>query len=326
MMNTTPSRANRPLDRLIAFVALLTAVFVTAVSPVLALDLNMPSNARLGFDAHSGPDSYDLPIAVYDGHVVPTLQTEGDITKQTWRVEARGITTLQLLAPLRAQLKQAGYEVLLECADKACGGFDFRFSTDVLPAPDMHVDLYDYRFLSARNENHFVSLLISRTSNAGYVQIIQIAPTGAARPKVATSAPAARVSETKDTTNLPLIGQIETLGHAVLGDLAFKTGSSTLGDGPFASLAELAAYLLDDPTRKIALVGHTDTVGSLDGNIALSKRRAASVLERLSSTYGVKRTQMAAEGMGYLAPITSNLTAAGREANRRVEVILLNTK
>jgi len=72
-------------------------------------------------------------------------------------------------------------------------------------------------------------------------------------------------------------------------------------------------------------VGHTDAEGSLDGNIALSRRRAASVLERLVTAYQVDRRQMEAQGMGYLAPIASNLTEEGREANRRVEVIVTST-
>ena len=92
------------------------------------------------------------------------------------------------------------------------------------------------------------------------------------------------------------------------------------------SLQALAAFLRADPARRVTLVGHTDTVGALDRNIALSKRRAASVLERLVSAHGVPRAQIAAEGMGYLAPIASNLTPEGREANRRVEVVLLNTE
>ena len=82
----------------------------------------------------------------------------------------------------------------------------------------------------------------------------------------------------------------------------------------------------DNPVARIALVGHTDAVGALDGNIALSKRRAASVLERMVSAHGVPRERMDAEGMGYLSPVAPNTTPEGREANRRVEVILLNTE
>jgi OOP family OmpA-OmpF porin len=76
----------------------------------------------------------------------------------------------------------------------------------------------------------------------------------------------------------------------------------------------------------VALVGHTDSSGTLGGNIALSKQRAGSVLERLVSDYGANRRQLEAEGMGYLSPIANNLTETGREANRRVEVIITSSE
>ncbi len=61
----------------------------------------------------------------------------------------------------------------------------------------------------------------------------------------------------------------------------------------------------------------------LDANIALSKRRAGTVRDRLVNEYGVPPGRVAAEGMGYLAPVASNLTPEGRERNRRVEALLL---
>ena len=84
--------------------------------------------------------------------------------------------------------------------------------------------------------------------------------------------------------------------------------------------------LRSDGTLRIALVGHTDATGSLEANVAVSRARAVSVRERLIADYGVDATQMDAEGMGYLAPVASNLTPDGRERNRRVEAVLLNVE
>jgi len=120
--------------------------------------------------------------------------------------------------------------------------------------------------------------------------------------------------------------QLEIAGHVILSDLVFDTGSAELGEGPFDSLAKLADYLRANPTRRIALVGHTDAVGGLDGNIALSKRRAASVRARMTNTLGVPEAQLVAEGVGFLAPVANNLSGAGREANRRVEAVLISTE
>jgi OOP family OmpA-OmpF porin len=291
-----------------------------------ALDLNLPAAASLTREKIEVADTYRLPLGPYeDGHL-PTLEVEGRITQQAWRLEAQGMTTLQIIAPLREHLRNQGYEILLDCSGPECGGFDFRFNTRVLPAPDMFVDLFDYRFLSARKAKNstkpdYLSLLVSRSGATGYVQLIHVQPNGGAPLAIGTAPSIPRAQ-----ADTPLGQTIEAKGHIILQDLDFTSGSSNLGRGPFASLTSLANYLKSDPARQVALVGHTDTVGSLEANIALSKRRAASVLERLVAEYNVPRPQLAAEGTGYLAPIASNLTSEGREANRRVEAVLLNTE
>ena len=109
-------------------------------------------------------------------------------------------------------------------------------------------------------------------------------------------------------------------------DLKFETGSSELSEGTYASLAALAQFMADNPGIKIALVGHTDSQGDLNGNIVLSRHRATSVMERLAEVYQAPQSRMRAEGMGFLAPVASNLTPEGREQNRRVEVILLSAE
>ncbi len=70
------------------------------------------------------------------------------------------------------------------------------------------------------------------------------------------------------------------------------------------------------------LVGHTDAEGALEGNISLSKKRAAAVKARLIDVFGVPEAQIDAQGVGYLVPVASNLTDDGRMMNRRVEAIL----
>ncbi|PVA06306.1 OmpA family protein [Thalassorhabdomicrobium marinisediminis] len=296
-----------------------------------ALTLDMPGNATLTAETVTDPDSYDMPTAGWTPTGLPVLTGTGEVRKQAWRIEASGLTTLQLLQPLGAQLTEAGFERVFTCTDDACGGFDFRFATEVIPAPQMYVDLGDFRFRAFRRDteegSELLSLLTSRSSSAGFVQIIHVGPTGSG-PATETAAPAMRPAraDTAAADDAPFAQRLETEGRVVLSDLAFETGSAQLGAGPFASLQDVADYLLANPTRTVALVGHTDTVGGLDGNIALSKRRAGSVLERLVTNYDIPRRQLDAQGMGYLAPLASNLSDEGREANRRVEVILTSTE
>ena len=89
------------------------------------------------------------------------------------------------------------------------------------------------------------------------------------------------------------------------------------------SLKEIADFLTKTPKAQVLIVGHTDSVGSLEDNTSLSLRRAQMVKDALMSALGVAEGRISIAGAGYMAPIASNLTAAGREKNRRVEVVLL---
>lgn len=318
--------------------------------PASALDLSLPFSAQLTTRVVTAPDSHALPVGPFSNGALPVLDLEGQVERQVFRFAGQSLTTLQLLAPLRDQLAATGYDVMFECEAAACGGFDFRFAIEVLPAPDMYVDLTDFRFLAAsRNEGDHIGLLVSGSANAGFVQLIRVTtdpdavalrvttpgdlPTGAnnsAQPPLSTDPQEQPVIQSEDppiaTEPTSLADSLRLKGHVILADLNFQTGSSQLSDGNYASLDALASFLLAEPTRRVALVGHTDTVGGLPGNIALSRERAVSVRQRLVEVYGVPANQLDAEGMGYLSPIAPNTTAEGRDANRRVEAVLLNTE
>jgi OOP family OmpA-OmpF porin len=299
-----------------------------------ALELNLPGNAVLMREVVTEAGALDLPTGATVEGWLPTEPHEGHVTVQAWRIGADHLAPLQILAPLREQLVADGWEIRLDCATEACGGFDFRRRVDVLPPPEMFVNLGDFRWLSAVKGEEAVALMVSRSEAAGFVQVTRVGPAGARGAAVAAAdaapvagtAPAVRAAP----SGLPGAAEfgvtLETAGRVVLSDLTFATGSAELAPGDFGSLAALAAYLAGNPGRRVALVGHTDAEGSLEANIALSKRRAGSVLERLAGQYGVARSQLEAEGMGYLAPVATNLTPEGREVNRRVEVILLSTE
>jgi outer membrane protein OmpA-like peptidoglycan-associated protein len=286
--------------------------------------LDFPADAVLQAQDDPRLDSYALPTGIWADGAVPTMPVEGHVTRQAWRIATPSLTTLELLRPLRDQLRDARFQILFECQTEACGGFDFRFAIDTLPPPEMQVNIGDFRYLAAErmtvDGREYLALVVSRMADASFVQITRIGPAGGDAQPLAT-ATAAPVGQADGS----LAQQLDDLGHAILRDLDFATGSAQLGEADFASLAQLAAYLAAYPDRSVALVGHTDSAGALDTNIALSQRRARSVLDRLVTQHGVNRRQLTAEGMGYLAPIASNRTETGRDANRRVEAIVTST-
>lgn len=306
---------------------LITALAATAPWAAQAVTLEFPGAATRTAQEVTPLSSYALPMSPWKNGTLDTLPAEGEVIKQAWQVQGDGLTTLQILSPLREQLSADGYEMLFECQDSDCGGFDFRYANKVLPEPAMHVDLGDFRVLTARKmgatASEYVCLLVSRSSARGYVQIVHVAPPSeTGEPLVATSTKTPDAATAQPAPAGPLAEQLDTLGRAVLEDVQFATGTSQLGAEEFASLTALADYLLTHPDRKVMLVGHTDAVGSLAGNVALSKKRAQSVARHLTDALGVPAHQVSADGAGYLAPIATNLTDDGREKNRRVEVIL----
>lgn len=298
--------------------------FILLTNAAQADGLRFPGNAEMLAEETLNTAQYALPTGPWDD-TIPTISVEGAMVRQAWRIDAAGLSTLQLLRPLREQLLHDGFDVIFECDTHACGGFDFRFDTPTLRPPALQINLADFRFLSAwkaEGESEVaVSLFVSQTGSAGYVQVTQIG----ADVSDAIRAEGAPARATTLPTDGSIATSLDSQGFAVLSGLTFETGSSQLSTGENPALQALADYLTDNPTIKVALVGHTDAEGSLDGNIALSKRRAGSVLERLVTDYAVPRAQLDAQGMGYLSPIANNLTQEGRDANRRVEVIVTST-
>lgn len=105
-----------------------------------------------------------------------------------------------------------------------------------------------------------------------------------------------------------------------LGDVLFDTGKATLKPGADLSLDRLASYLKQHPQTRIRIEGHTDSTGSAELNQALSERRADAVANALSAR-GVSAGAIQTLGRGEDFPVASNQTAAGRQQNRRVEIV-----
>lgn len=107
-----------------------------------------------------------------------------------------------------------------------------------------------------------------------------------------------------------------------LGDMLFDTGKSQLQAGSNRSLVQLADFFRRNPDRRAAIEGYTDNVGSDSSNQALSDRRARSVMSALTDM-GVGADRLTARGLGESAPVAGNDSAAGRQMNRRVEIIFV---
>jgi OmpA-OmpF porin, OOP family len=114
---------------------------------------------------------------------------------------------------------------------------------------------------------------------------------------------------------------IKATGHVAVYGINFDTGKSTIKPDSAQAIGEIAKLLTADPGLKLYVVGHTDNVGGVDGNIRLSQDRAEAVLQTLVRDHGIASARLRASGCGPFAPVASNDTDEGRAKNRRVELV-----
>lgn len=325
-----------------ARLALAVMVCLTALPSKAEPTLSLPPGAEQTARRMTPNDSFSLPLGPWANGKLPKLVLSGSIEELSWRVPSSP-ETFSLFEALTKELSRQGYLPIFSCETDGCGGFDFRYDLKVLPEPSMHVDLGDFRYLAAvkgrGRDADYIGLLVSRSGETGFVQFSHVgkasevagasdsinpapAPMSAPTPPDPSVAPAPSLA----TTTASIAATLEAQGRVVLEDLSFASGSADLSSGNFESLREIAAYLADHPDRQIIVVGHTDASGTLAPNIALSKKRAQSVVDRLLADFGVASAQVSADGVGFLSPRTSNLTEEGRQKNRRVEAVLASTR
>jgi outer membrane protein OmpA-like peptidoglycan-associated protein len=108
---------------------------------------------------------------------------------------------------------------------------------------------------------------------------------------------------------------------ATMPDVLFETNRYALRPAARESLAKVAGILLAYPDLRLEVDGHTDSVGSDAYNQQLSEKRAASVRDYLTQQ-GIPIASVTVQGFGKTQPVASNATAAGRQQNRRVELVV----
>ncbi len=120
------------------------------------------------------------------------------------------------------------------------------------------------------------------------------------------------ILETRDTSRGLVVN---------MSDVLFESAKYGLRPAARERLAKIAGILLAYPDLHLEVEGHTDAIGSDAYNQQLSEKRAAAVQEYLVQQ-GISSSSIAARGLGKLQPVADNSTSAGRQQNRRVELIV----
>ena len=115
--------------------------------------------------------------------------------------------------------------------------------------------------------------------------------------------------------------KIQIDGKIAIYGIYFDTGKSQIKPESGESLEQIALFLNENPDINCWVVGHTDSDGSFEINSKLSLARAEAVTAYLQNTYAIAPNRLFAEGVGPLAPTSTNDTEAGKKLNRRVELV-----
>jgi outer membrane protein OmpA-like peptidoglycan-associated protein len=118
-----------------------------------------------------------------------------------------------------------------------------------------------------------------------------------------------------------IAAKLASTGKAVLYGIYFDSGSATLKPESEKTLAEILAVLQAQPSLKLLIAGHTDSINTEAYNLKLSQQRADAVVSWLIA-HGVSASRLSAKGFGKSQPVADNATATGRALNRRVELVV----
>ncbi len=308
--------SSRTLFRLLILFALpLAASSALAQGRDVAGARDYPGIGRFGGSVITGYqvkdfDATRMQAAPFrDGQPTGARRLEGRVIKIAYR-SSPGPSILEVSRNFETQLAKAGFETLLACDTDACGGIPFTEAVDSLPMPQMWVDGFNYRYFAGRKveggRETYASVLVSENNRDIYAQLV-VAELGAMQNKMVDAAAMQK-------------GLGET-GHIALYGIYFDTDKAVVKPESQPTLGEIAKLLAGQPQLSVFIVGHTDNQGAHDYNLDLSRRRAEAVAAELVRAYRIAPQRLRTAGVGFLAPVGTNATDAGRALNRRVELV-----
>ncbi|MGB0539849.1 MAG: hypothetical protein ACPGJK_05050, partial [Paracoccaceae bacterium] len=224
MMTITPKAVSRFLSAL--------WVQLCLIAPAMAqTPLVLPDPIIEQFSETQAFGQYNMPLDIWKNAALKTRTVTGELHKSAWKLPQSLLEINQFAAPILSQLQNMGFNALLDCQSAQCGGFDFRFATEVIDPPFMYVDTTRYRFIALQKDEQIKTLLFSKSGNELFLQIIEA---GGRTLIDTTNLPSAQTKTEMPPKDVDTA--LRQKGFAILSGLAFDSGSEALGRGPFESL------------------------------------------------------------------------------------------
>ncbi|WP_223669862.1 OmpA family protein [Kangiella shandongensis] len=255
---------------------------------------------------------------------------EGKLTRMTYRAP-QGTSSLAMFRAYEDALAKNNAEIIFECSgnsgQESCttrgSGNNFKYV-----APGYSV--LALVFGNAHNDKtRYLVAKIARAEGDAYVSlhVIQNGRTNSEGSSERVFAQVDVLEEKAQESKVVMVKasemaeKIDLNGKVALYGLYFDSNKASIKSESKPTLDEIAKLLKDNPDLKLLVVGHSDNQGDFAYNVDLSKRRAASVKQALTSNYGINASRLKPWGVGYAAPVASNNAEQGRAKNRRVELV-----
>lgn len=255
-----------------------------------------------------------------------SITVEGAINAYYY-VQPAGVSPLEVMRNYQDALVQAGFQALFSCELQACAAAHIpeNYRNELLGPRRWDRKRITPADGSSPRELRYWSGKATRNGADVYAVVwvdeatsVWNAPTAS----VLVIEPKAMETGKVTATLEQMKSGLQADGKIALYGLYFDTGKAEVKAESKPQLDEMAKLLKADPALRVFIVGHTDNQGALEGNVALSQRRAEAVVAALAQQYGIDAKRMLARGVASYAPLASNAGDAGRAKNRRVELVV----
>lgn len=260
-----------------------------------------------------GRDTRETGSRINDRNSIP-------VSGRAWRLRyegPEGRSPLEVMRNHQEKLVANGFETLFACRAQECGDrSDLWFAVvEGVPGPSPS--------LAAGWENQLYTLA-KLTRPEGDVHVAILAVVQGQRTQVLVDVVESRPMQGGRITFVDASAMqqaVERTGRVALYGIQFGFDSAEILPASRPTLEEVAKFLRANPGLNVIVAGHTDGQGAFDYNVQLSTRRAQSVVAALTREWGIAAGRLTPFGAGMAAPIASNDNDAGRQQNRRVEIV-----
>ena len=256
-----------------------------------------------------------------------TLRMEGKYTRIAY-VYPQDRSSLEVMRNYQAALEKAGMKSTFACVKDTCGE-DFgdffqkeRVSNNFIEGGEAAYSPFNY----GRNDNRYLLATGTRPDGSALVVAVYVVDpvkgkNGGVYLDIVEGKPMEGGKVAANLNAADMAKGIAAEGKVAIYGVYFDTGKADVKPESAAALAEMASMLKQSPKLKVFVVGHTDNQGAVAQNLALSQRRAESVVQALVATHKIDAARLSPKGVAAYAPLASNRADAGRQQNRRVELV-----